>query len=92
MKQSIPKIIQARGFEVVDAKGRTTARLSEADGVPHLLLYDRRRKIQFWITLWADGTPEIRFYGPKGKHFTVLTGGITQGQHPTKPGAADKAK
>ncbi len=65
-------ILQVEGVELVDRKGRKLASLSAADGVPTLTFYDRRKKIRFWLTLDANGTPDLRFYGPNGKTCTML--------------------
>ncbi len=70
-KNSSP-ILRVEGIELVDRKGRKLASLTAADGVPILIFYDRRKKIRFWLTLDANGTPDLRFIGPNGKTCTML--------------------
>jgi len=70
-KNSSP-ILRVEGVELVDRHGRKLASLSAANGVPTLTFYDRRKKIRFWLTLDANGTPDLRFIGPNGKTCTML--------------------
>jgi len=65
-------ILRVEGIELVDKHGRKCALLSAADGTPTLTFYDRRKKIRFWVTLGADGIPDLRFFGPNGKVITAL--------------------
>ena len=65
-------ILRVEAIELVDKYGRKCALLSAADGVPTFTFYDRRKKIRFWLTLDANGTPDLRFFGPDGKTITAL--------------------
>ena len=71
-KSSCRPLLRVEGFELVDPQGRKRATLSAADGVPILIFYDERKKIRFWLTLDANGTPDLRCYGPDGKPCTIL--------------------
>jgi len=64
--------LRVEGIELVDRQGRKLASLSAADGVPILTFYDCKNRIRFWLTLDANGTPDLRFYGPNGKTCTML--------------------
>ncbi len=66
-KQNNEKIVRAEGFEVVDKFGRKGAILAMSNGIPHLLFYDKNRKIRCWLTLDADGSLDLRSFGPDGK-------------------------
>ena len=70
--QSTCPILRVEGIELVDRQGRKLASFSAADGVPILTFYDCKNRIRFWLTLDANGTPDLRFYGPNGKTFTML--------------------
>jgi len=70
-KNSSPTL-RVEAIELVDKHGRKCALLSAADGTPTLTFYDRRKKIRFWVTLGADGIPDLRFFGPNGKVITAL--------------------
>ncbi len=65
-------ILRVEGIELVDKHGRKCALLSAADGTPTLTFYDRRKKIRFWVTLGADGIPDLRFFGSNGKPIVAL--------------------
>jgi len=65
-------LLQVETLELVDKHGRKCAALSAADGVPILTFYDCKNRIRFWLTLDANGTPDLRFYGPNGKTCTML--------------------
>ena len=66
------RMLRVEDIELVDKQGRKLASLSAADGVPIVTFYDRSKKIRFWLTLDANGTPDLRFFGPDGKTCTML--------------------
>jgi len=66
-KRNKEKIVRAEGFEVVDKCGRKGVLLAMSNGIPHLLFYDKNRKIRCWLTLDADGSPVLQSFGPDGK-------------------------
>ena len=72
IKKLFPPTLRTEEISLVDGEGRIRAVLSARDGVPTLTFYDSRRRIRFWLTLDANGTPDLRFFGPNGKTCTML--------------------
>ena len=70
--QNKDRFLRVQGLELVDPDGRKRALLSARDGVPTLTFYDSKRRIRFWLTLDANGTPDLRFFGPNGKTWAML--------------------
>jgi hypothetical protein len=86
-------VVQARGFTVLDAAGRTRASLGvgEASGGPELLLHDAAGAARLRVGLGADGSPLVRLAGAGGESLADLSvygsEGVRLGL--SSPGGAD---
>ena len=64
-KSSVPDVVRAKKFELVDDRGRVCAELGTADGITHLrLLNDEQTLIELTAT-YRRGSIEILGYGEK---------------------------
>ncbi len=66
-KRNNGQIVRAERFEVVDIYGRKGAIFGMSNGIPHVILYDKKKKIRSLWTLDADGSPMLRSWGPDGQ-------------------------
>lgn len=52
-------------LEILDASGRSVIELGASRGLPYIVLRDRQARIRLWVTLGADGRPDVRFFRAK---------------------------
>ena len=74
-KEKVPKEIVAKGFRVVDTKGKTRAALAVTPKGPALFLSDENEKLRASLTVTQEG-PILALYDENGKSRVFLA--VTQ--------------